>query len=212
MRWKWLIISETTTVWNDNWYCSHLNKVETRLCVSLTKLILPGDNCRVRDPRTGYEFDLSSLKGKDYPVRNDKYIYHLSVCGPLQRGICTHINTSNDTVASCQVDGTKEKIGGTEFTNKKPLSYICQFDSVWINQYHYSRIDPLCAVTYVQDWRTKSWVLLENSSSWTTQMEIPVIGSTRDPQRFTSPATVTDTLWVSHSWSWSAYLVIISTK
>lgn len=71
-----------------------------------------GDNCRVRDPRTGYEFDLSSLKGKDYPVRNDKYIYHLSVCGPLQRGICTHIDTGNDTVASCQVDGAKEKIGG----------------------------------------------------------------------------------------------------
>ncbi|GLD49814.1 cation-independent mannose-6-phosphate receptor [Lates japonicus] len=38
-----------------------------------------GDNCRVRDPKTGYEFDLSSLKGRDYPVRNENTDHYLSV-------------------------------------------------------------------------------------------------------------------------------------
>lgn len=71
-----------------------------------------GDNCRVRDPRSGYEFDLSSLRGRDYQVRNDKYIYHLSVCGGLAREICTHGDASSGAVSSCQVDGTKMKIGG----------------------------------------------------------------------------------------------------
>lgn len=71
-----------------------------------------GDNCRVRDPKTGYEFDMSSLKGQDYPVRSDKYIYHLSVCGGLQRGICTHGDAGGEPAASCQVDGQNQKIGG----------------------------------------------------------------------------------------------------
>ncbi|XP_068609541.1 cation-independent mannose-6-phosphate receptor [Brachionichthys hirsutus] len=69
-----------------------------------------GDDCRVRDPRSGYEFNLSSLKGKDYQVRNDIYIYHLSVCEGLQRDICTHTDTG--AVSSCQVDGSNQKIGG----------------------------------------------------------------------------------------------------
>lgn len=83
---------------------------------SLSKLVLSGDNCRVRDPKSGYEFNLSSLKGQDYPIRNDKYIYHLSVCGGLQRGICTHKDTG--IVSSCQVDGVNQKIAGREETTK----------------------------------------------------------------------------------------------
>ncbi|XP_049445309.1 cation-independent mannose-6-phosphate receptor isoform X1 [Epinephelus fuscoguttatus] len=78
-----------------------------------------GDNCRVRDPKSGYEFNLSSLKGQDYPVRNDKYIYHLSVCGGLQRGICTHKDTG--IVSSCQVDGVNQKIAGLA---NQVLSYV----------------------------------------------------------------------------------------
>lgn len=79
---------------------------------SLSDCALAGDNCKVRDPRTGYEFDLSSLKGRDYQVRNDKYIYHLSVCGGLAREICTHGDASSGPVSSCQADGAKMKIGG----------------------------------------------------------------------------------------------------
>lgn len=75
-------------------------------------LVFSGDNCRVHDPRSGYEFDLSSLKGQDFQVRNDKYIYHLSVCGGLKRNICSH-STGSDSVSSCQVEGDKQKIGGT---------------------------------------------------------------------------------------------------
>ncbi|XP_049613817.1 cation-independent mannose-6-phosphate receptor isoform X2 [Syngnathus scovelli] len=71
-----------------------------------------GNECRVSDPRSGFEFDLSSLKGKDYPVRSDKYIYHLSVCGGLQRGVCTNKETGSDAVSSCQVDGNKHRIAG----------------------------------------------------------------------------------------------------
>ncbi|XP_061560975.1 cation-independent mannose-6-phosphate receptor isoform X1 [Phycodurus eques] len=80
-----------------------------------------GDECRVRDPRSGFEFNLSSLKGKDYPVRSDKYIYHLSVCGGLQRGVCTDKDTGSDVVSSCQVDGSNHKIAGMA---NQLLSYV----------------------------------------------------------------------------------------
>lgn len=95
-------------------YWLNREEVETIICDSPSKLVLPGDNCQVRDLRSGYEFNLSSLKGKDYQVRNDKYIYHLSVCGGLQRDICTHKDTGSETVSSCQVDGANQKIGGTD--------------------------------------------------------------------------------------------------
>ncbi|XP_032398409.1 cation-independent mannose-6-phosphate receptor isoform X1 [Etheostoma spectabile] len=80
-----------------------------------------GDNCRVRDPKSGFEFDLSSLKGQDYPVHSDDYIYHLSVCGGLKRGICTHKDIGNESVSSCQVKGENHKIAGLA---NQVLSYV----------------------------------------------------------------------------------------
>uniref|UniRef100_A0A8C9ZHK2 Insulin-like growth factor 2 receptor n=1 Tax=Sander lucioperca TaxID=283035 RepID=A0A8C9ZHK2_SANLU len=80
-----------------------------------------GDNCRVRDPKSGFEFNLSSLKGQDYPVHSDAYIYHLSVCGGLKRGICTHKDTGNASVSSCQVKGETHKIAGMA---SQVLSYV----------------------------------------------------------------------------------------
>uniref|UniRef100_UPI0037E7D95A cation-independent mannose-6-phosphate receptor n=1 Tax=Semicossyphus pulcher TaxID=241346 RepID=UPI0037E7D95A len=80
-----------------------------------------GIDCQVRDPRSGFEFNLNSLKGKDYPVRNEKYIYHLSICEGLQRGICTHKDTGIETVSSCQVDGETHKIAGMA---NQDLSYV----------------------------------------------------------------------------------------
>ncbi|KAK2889903.1 cation-independent mannose-6-phosphate receptor [Channa argus] len=80
-----------------------------------------GDDCRVRDPSSGYEFNLSSLKGKDYSVRNGKYIYHLSVCDGLRKGVCTHKDTGSDSVSSCQADGEKHKIAGMA---NQILSYV----------------------------------------------------------------------------------------
>lgn len=61
-------------------------------------------------------FNLTSLKGKDYSVQNGKYTYHLSVCGGLQRDVCTHTDTSHEMVASCQVDRSSQKIGGMELS------------------------------------------------------------------------------------------------
>ncbi|KAM9704645.1 cation-independent mannose-6-phosphate receptor [Menidia menidia] len=71
-----------------------------------------GDNCRVRDPKSGYEFDFSSLKGRDYPTTSGKYTYHLSVCGALQRDVCTHKDTGIESVSSCQVSADSHKIAG----------------------------------------------------------------------------------------------------
>ncbi|XP_071323597.1 cation-independent mannose-6-phosphate receptor isoform X2 [Trachinotus anak] len=80
-----------------------------------------GDDCRVRDPRSGYEFNLSSLKGRDYPVPSGKYIYHLSICEGLKRGVCTHKDTGSDLVSSCQAEGDKHKIAGMA---NQVLSYV----------------------------------------------------------------------------------------
>lgn len=78
----------------------------------LSKLSLIGTDCRVRDPKSGYEFDLSSLKGRDYFLNAAKYTYYLSICGGLQKDVCTHKKTEGETVSSCQVAGGKHKIAG----------------------------------------------------------------------------------------------------
>ena len=75
-----------------------------------------GEDCQVLEPRSGHLFDLSSLKGRDYPVQSGDYSYHLSVCGGLHRGICTHKDTGNDRVASCQVKGEVQRIAGERST------------------------------------------------------------------------------------------------
>ncbi|XP_076026629.1 cation-independent mannose-6-phosphate receptor [Genypterus blacodes] len=71
-----------------------------------------GQECRVRDPQSGYEFNLSSLKGKDYPLKSGKYTYHLSVCGGLQRDVCPSSATGSEAVSSCQVAGNTSKVAG----------------------------------------------------------------------------------------------------
>ncbi|KAF5900285.1 cation-independent mannose-6-phosphate receptor-like, partial [Clarias magur] len=67
-----------------------------------------GTDCKVKDPRSGYEFDLSSLSGTDYEVKNPQYEYHFAVCGPLKSTVCAH----GADVSSCQVEGTTHRICG----------------------------------------------------------------------------------------------------
>ncbi|KAG5846630.1 hypothetical protein ANANG_G00117010 [Anguilla anguilla] len=71
-----------------------------------------GDNCKVRDPRSSYVFDMTSLSGKDYTVKSGEYEYHFAVCGALNEKICTHKDTGNETVSSCQVEGSTHRIAG----------------------------------------------------------------------------------------------------
>ncbi|XP_077950092.1 cation-independent mannose-6-phosphate receptor isoform X1 [Gasterosteus aculeatus] len=80
-----------------------------------------GDDCRVRDPKSGYEFNLSSLKGQDHSVTSNNYVYHLSICEGLHKGICTHKETAPDAVSSCQVEGKTHKIAGVA---SQVLSYV----------------------------------------------------------------------------------------
>uniref|UniRef100_A0A673C0F7 Insulin-like growth factor 2 receptor n=1 Tax=Sphaeramia orbicularis TaxID=375764 RepID=A0A673C0F7_9TELE len=80
-----------------------------------------GSECRVRDEKSGYEFNLSSLKGHDYAVVSGKYTYHLAICGGLEGDVCTHKDPSGAAVSSCQVDGSNHKIAGYE---SQVLSYI----------------------------------------------------------------------------------------
>ena len=69
---------------HPNWFrcLAHvgLHSVSVSLCVCVC-VCLPGDDCRVRDPRSGYVFDLSSLSGRDFMTPSAPYQYHLSVCG-----------------------------------------------------------------------------------------------------------------------------------
>ncbi|KAM4632802.1 LOW QUALITY PROTEIN: cation-independent mannose-6-phosphate receptor [Polymixia lowei] len=80
-----------------------------------------GVECRVQDPRSGYEFNLNPLKGKDYQASSGKYTYHLSICEALQQGICTHKDTGSDRVSSCQTEGDTHKIAGMA---SQTLSYV----------------------------------------------------------------------------------------
>ncbi|XP_066532658.1 cation-independent mannose-6-phosphate receptor isoform X2 [Hoplias malabaricus] len=69
-----------------------------------------GENCKVKDPRSGFEYDLSPLSGKDYEVSSEKYKYHLAVCGPIKDSVCPNVDKKQ--VASCQVEGSIKKISG----------------------------------------------------------------------------------------------------
>ncbi|MED6270432.1 hypothetical protein CHARACLAT_010298 [Characodon lateralis] len=69
-----------------------------------------GENCRVRDPKSGYEFDFTSLKNRDFAITSNKYSYHLSVCSELKKNVCSQKN--KESVSSCQVDGNTHKIAG----------------------------------------------------------------------------------------------------
>lgn len=68
-----------------------------------------GTNCKVKDPRSGYEFDLTPLSTKDYEVKSSQYEYHFAVCGPIKSSVCPH---GDDKVSSCQVEGSSHKIAG----------------------------------------------------------------------------------------------------
>lgn len=69
-----------------------------------------GANCKVKDPRSGYEFNLTPLSGKDYEVKSSQYEYHFAVCGPIKTSVCPH--GENNMVASCQVEGSSHRISG----------------------------------------------------------------------------------------------------
>ncbi|KAG7460969.1 hypothetical protein MATL_G00204630 [Megalops atlanticus] len=76
-----------------------------------------GENCKVRDPRSGYVFDLTPLSGKDYEVKESQYDYHFAVCGPLKQRVCTHKDTGSDPVSSCQVEDKVHRIAGLATQN-----------------------------------------------------------------------------------------------
>ncbi|KAB5540056.1 hypothetical protein PHYPO_G00096970 [Pangasianodon hypophthalmus] len=69
-----------------------------------------GANCKVKDPRSAYEFDLTPLSGKDYEVKSSQYEYHVAVCGPLKTTVCPH--GAENMVSSCQVEGTIHRVSG----------------------------------------------------------------------------------------------------
>ncbi|XP_077977392.1 cation-independent mannose-6-phosphate receptor-like [Glandiceps talaboti] len=72
-----------------------------------------GSNCKVQDPRFGYEFDILPLRNKssDYRIQDDKYTYLINVCGPLVGG--TGECSGTQGVGSCQTqdDGSVVNAG-----------------------------------------------------------------------------------------------------
>ncbi|XP_060722164.1 cation-independent mannose-6-phosphate receptor [Tachysurus vachellii] len=69
-----------------------------------------GTNCKVKDPRSGYEFDLTPLSEKDYAVKGSSYEYHFAVCGPVSSSVCPH--GDDQMVSSCQIEGSNHRIAG----------------------------------------------------------------------------------------------------
>ena len=61
-----------------------------------------GSNCKVIEPRYGYQFDLTSLikKDGDYHVKSGDYDYIVNVCGPLVNPAVCGTNASG--VGACQ--------------------------------------------------------------------------------------------------------------
>uniref|UniRef100_A0A8C1I7W5 Insulin-like growth factor 2 receptor n=1 Tax=Cyprinus carpio TaxID=7962 RepID=A0A8C1I7W5_CYPCA len=79
-----------------------------------------GENCIVKDPKSGYEYNLTSLAGKDYEVKKLSYEYHFAVCGPLTSSVCPH-GLSN-SVSSCQKQ-THLHLGWPEGLSNQNLTF-----------------------------------------------------------------------------------------
>lgn len=73
-------------------------------------LLFAGEKCKVQDPKSGYEYNLTPLSGKDYEVKGLGYEYHFAVCSPITSSVCPH--GPSNTVSSCQVDGQTHRIAG----------------------------------------------------------------------------------------------------
>lgn len=69
-----------------------------------------GENCKVTDPKSGYEYNLTPLAGQDYEVKSSTYEYHFAVCGPITTSVCLH--DASQSVSSCQVENQKHRIAG----------------------------------------------------------------------------------------------------
>ncbi|XP_050994418.1 LOW QUALITY PROTEIN: cation-independent mannose-6-phosphate receptor [Labeo rohita] len=69
-----------------------------------------GENCKVKDPKSGYEYNLTPLAGKDYQVKDMNYEYNFAVCGPVTSTVCPH--GPSNSVSSCQVEGSTHRIAG----------------------------------------------------------------------------------------------------
>ncbi len=69
-----------------------------------------GENCKVKHPKSGYEYNLTPLAGKDYEVKDLSYEYHFAVCGPVTSSVCPH--GPSNSVSSCQVEGSAHRIAG----------------------------------------------------------------------------------------------------
>ncbi|XP_028676700.1 cation-independent mannose-6-phosphate receptor isoform X2 [Erpetoichthys calabaricus] len=75
-----------------------------------------GNNCQVRDPKSGYLFDLTPLSLEDYVVNTEEYEYHFRVCGPLKTAVCLNkTGVGLEEISSCQVkikDKNFNKVAG----------------------------------------------------------------------------------------------------
>ncbi|XP_056125524.1 cation-independent mannose-6-phosphate receptor [Rhinichthys klamathensis goyatoka] len=74
-----------------------------------------GEKCKVQDPKSGYEYNLTPLAGKDYEVKGLGYEYHFAVCSPITTSVCPH--DTSKTVSSCQVEGQTHRIAGVANQN-----------------------------------------------------------------------------------------------
>ncbi|XP_078698219.1 cation-independent mannose-6-phosphate receptor-like isoform X2 [Branchiostoma floridae x Branchiostoma belcheri] len=86
-----------------------------------------GNNCRVRDPLYGFEFDLSPLYNytHDYRVRTQQYEYSLNVCGPLHEGTGMCDAKVHKDVSSCQktLPGVEPVVAHVTGTFNKTVVY-----------------------------------------------------------------------------------------
>ncbi|XP_070567815.1 cation-independent mannose-6-phosphate receptor-like [Ptychodera flava] len=90
--------------------CEYVFSWETPSACALKQIV--GSECKVEDPRFGYEFDLSPLRNTtgNYQVPVGKYKYLINVCGPLvgESGPCD----GSQGVGSCQTQDANKVDAG----------------------------------------------------------------------------------------------------
>ncbi len=91
-----------------NSVCRNLKKKNSLTQFSFLMPI--GENCKVKHPKSGYEYNLTPLAGKDYEVKDLSYEYHFAVLAQLHPRSALTVPAT--LCPSCQVEGSAHRIAG----------------------------------------------------------------------------------------------------
>ncbi|KNC73869.1 hypothetical protein SARC_13572, partial [Sphaeroforma arctica JP610] len=195
--------------------CTYQFVWETELmCAQKQAEMSPGDGCKVFDPETSTNYDLSPLQSQTgYPVttHNTHHTYTLNVCAPVNdpscgdgAGVCEKdtktslgkpagaLSMVNGVLTLSYTGGAKCPTSGVSSRQKESIiSFVCEEGVVVGNGFPVALNSP-DECTYLFEWRTP---LACSSATKETMCNVVVENAYEDVEYDLSPLTRADDDW-----------------